>query len=138
MRILIVEDDALVAFSLEDALSEAGHHIVGLARDDIAAQEMAGAGADLALVDLKLARDASGVSAARVLREQYGIPSLFVSAHPDECRKAAADSGALGCVTKPFTSTTIVRIVAAIQAVLEGSRPSVGLPPNFELYPQQS
>lgn len=83
MRILIVEDEPVLAVEMEMILLRAGHTIIGIAWDEGAAAEIAsGHRADLALVDLHLANQTSGAVAARQLRTRYGTPSLFVSASP--------------------------------------------------------
>jgi Response regulator containing a CheY-like receiver domain and an HTH DNA-binding domain len=83
MRILIVEDEAIVAFSIDDALTSAGKTVVGIARDEEAAMRLAEEHhPDLALVDLSLARGSSGATVAQALRERYGIPAIFVSSFP--------------------------------------------------------
>ena len=57
MKILIVEDDAMLALSMDEWLTEVGHIVVGLARDPATAFRIAQqARPDLALVDLQLAR----------------------------------------------------------------------------------
>jgi CheY-like chemotaxis protein len=119
---------------MEAILSQAGHVIVGFARDEDAAVKMAGGHrADLALVDLHLARDTSGAVAARQLRTCYGTPSLFVSAAADECRKAAEEAGALGCLSKPFRAKDLVGAVAIVEMIIRGQTPQ-RMPQGLELY----
>lgn len=134
MRILVVEDEALIALTIGDVLQNAGHDVVGLARDEQSAITMASRlRPELALVDLNLARGTSGAVAARALREQLGIPSVFVSGSPRECRAAAKESGALGCLNKPFTEHELARSITALAAILAGETPGE-LPANLELY----
>lgn len=135
MRILIVEDDAMFAFAIDDALSNAGHEIVGFARDEYAALDMAAVKEpDLALMDLRLARDTSGANAARLLRERFGIPSVFVSSSPEDCRRAAKESGALGCLSKPFMDQDLISVVAIAEHIIQGR--AIDLRPRgFEVYP---
>jgi DNA-binding response OmpR family regulator len=65
MRILIVEDEAMIAFVIESALSAAGHQVVGPARDEPLALSLATTQKPgIALVDLRLARGSSGCEAA--------------------------------------------------------------------------
>jgi CheY-like chemotaxis protein len=80
MKILIVDDDVLVALGMDDTLSGAGHHVVGLAREEgLAIRTAASTSPDLALIDLRLARDGSGAEVARKLRRNLGIAVVFVS-----------------------------------------------------------
>lgn len=134
MKILIVEDEAMLALSMEETLSELGHLIVGLARDPAAAFRIAAASKpDLALVDLQLARGASGAEVARHLRQRYSIPAVFVSGNPGDCKKVGFHIGALGCLAKPFTPDELADAVDAAFMVLQKQHPE-RLPPNLELY----
>lgn len=90
-RILIVEDELIVALELEDRLSRQGYAIVGTARsaeealailDDDPDREAQGP-VDLALLDLRLAGARDGVELAQDLRER-GIPFVFLTAHGDD------------------------------------------------------
>jgi hypothetical protein len=63
-----------------------------------------------------------------------GIPSIFVSALPDDCRKMSA-AGALGCLAKPFSDRDLVESVAAAQQMIRGECPQI-LPAPLELYRQ--
>ena len=134
MRILIVEDDAMFAFAIEDALSTVGHEIVGFARDGDAAVDLADRERpELALVDLRLARQTSGAIAAREIHQRYNIPSIFISSSPEDCRKEAKPSGAWGCLSKPFTDRDLVNVVAIAEAILMGNQHDLR-PRGFELY----
>ena len=66
MRILSVEDDYLVALALKMFLAELGHTVVGTAADTAGAVRAIedGVNADLAIVDLHLARGSSGIATA--------------------------------------------------------------------------
>ena len=136
MRILIVEDDAMFAFAIEDALSAAKHEIVGFARDGESAVELAERERpDLALVDLRLARQTSGAIAAREILDRYRIPSIFISSSPEDCRKEAKPSGAWGCLSKPFTDRDLVNVVEIASAMMTGHHQHNLRPRGFELYP---
>jgi DNA-binding response OmpR family regulator len=134
MRILIVEDDVMVALSMDETLSEAGHLIVGLAREEVGAMRIAAATRpDLALVDLKLARRASGAVVARHLRERHGIPCVFVSGSPGDCQKIGIQIGVLGCLAKPFAPDELVEAVDVASTILQKQNPE-RVPPNMQLY----
>jgi DNA-binding response OmpR family regulator len=134
MRILLVEDETLLAFTIDEALTHAGHTVVGLARDTTQAVQMAGLFAPpLALVDLTLARGTSGAEAAQEILRAYGVSSLFVSANPDKCRAASRDVGALGCLSKPFTSDELIEAVRVAESLIKGEALE-NVPRNMELY----
>lgn len=134
MRILIVEDEAIVAFSIDDALTANGQKVVGIARDEPTAMLLAEQyRPDLALVDLSLAHGSSGASVAQNLRERYGIPAIFVSGFPIDCRKVSSHIGALGCLSKPFQDDELIESIAVAESVLGGTPPE-RLPERLELY----
>lgn len=119
LRILIVEDEALVAFELETHLSEAGYVVVGTADDLDSALEVAdGSPADLALVDIQLATGTNGRDVARALK-QRGIPSLFATGN---CPGQEAEE-AIGCLHKPFGSGQLLEAVSAAVALARGQQP---------------
>jgi DNA-binding response OmpR family regulator len=134
MRILIVEDEAIVAFSIDDALTAAGQRVIGIARDETTAISLAEQfHPELALVDLNLARGSSGASVAQNLRENYGVPTIFVSGFPTDCRKVSSHIGVLGCLSKPFEDEDLIGSIAVAEAVLGGHAPGA-LPKGLELY----
>lgn len=134
MRILIVEDEALIAFGMGEALHEAGHTVSGYARDEHSAVRMATIDKpDLALVDLHLARGTSGATVARLLRQRHGIPSIYVSGNPVECHTVGRMAGGFGCLAKPFNDGDLVEAVAVVEAVMKGQYPRV-VPVALELY----
>ena len=70
MRILLVEDDPILALIAASALEDEGHQIVGPAYDDEQALALAETqSADIALVDINLAGHDEGISLARSLLE---------------------------------------------------------------------
>ncbi|PXA98527.1 response regulator [Nostoc sp. 3335mG] len=120
LRILLVEDEALVAMLVEDALTLHGHVVTGVA--DTAAGALALADADrpdLALCDVRLAQGDNGHDVATALGER-GIPSLFLSGNcPDRVQHPLI----LGCVAKPFYTAGLGYAIAAAMARLRGDLP---------------
>ncbi len=81
-KILIVEDEAFIAFFLEAILSDAGFQVIGPVDDAAAAFRLADQERpDLALMDIHIKGDQDGVSAARRLVEDLGVPVVIVSAN---------------------------------------------------------
>jgi len=113
-RILIVEDDWIVATVAERALFEAGHKIVGIAYTGQDAFTMAQVHRpELILFDIKLSGAMDGVEAALKVHHKFGIRPLFVSAHADseDVREKAKAARPLGWLTKPFTSKQLLSAV---------------------------
>jgi DNA-binding response OmpR family regulator len=131
MRILIVEDEPLIAASIDWELRDAGYEVVGPAADPAHAAGLAHAARpDLALVDINLAGHGDGVALARALGRQ-GVASIFVSGQVIEARENR--DAALGLVAKPFAVEQIAAVVRCAAIVLAGGRPAV-VPPALELF----
>jgi CheY-like chemotaxis protein len=113
-RLLVVDDDWLIAIQIEHHLQDAGYEVVGTAADAAEAVRLAGCKRpDLVLIDIRLRGGSDGVAAAREILERFAIPSLFVSAHADAGTRARAQaSRPLGWVQKPFTVGELVTAVA--------------------------
>ncbi|WP_404370444.1 response regulator [Sphingomonas sp. MMS24-J45] len=128
-RLLLVEDEPLVAFDTEHFLRDAGYEVI--ATVDRVADALAVIGAsdeiDLVLVDISLA-DGSGIDVARAAHGA-GVPVLFVTgACPEGGREVAA-----GCLSKPYAQRDLLTAISAIEAVLGGKVPK-RLPNGFNLF----
>lgn len=130
-RVLIVEDEALLAFDTEHFLHESGFQIIATVDSVADALRVIGdeAEIDLVLADVNLA-DGNGVSVAQAAQAR-SIPVLFVTGNcPNEARALAA-----GCLSKPYPQRDLLAAIAAIEAVLEGQTPKK-LPRSFSLFAQ--
>lgn len=127
-RLLIVEDEPLVAFDTEHLLTGHGFAIVATVDSVATAVKAIGAGGiDLVLVDIDLA-DGNGVEVAQAAGDR-GMPVLFVTGN----RLVNAQALAVGCLTKPYQPRDLLAAIDAIEAVIEGVRPR-RLPENFSLF----
>jgi DNA-binding response OmpR family regulator len=135
LRILLAEDDCILATAMEETISSAGHVVIGLASDEHGALQIATAGPpDLALLDLNLASGASGAVVANLIRNLYGTPTLFISGKPDACRKVGMRVGAWGCLRKPFSRATLLLTLDIAEALLARKTLPGSLPEEMELY----
>jgi len=128
-RLLIVEDEPLVAFDTEHFLLEAEFEIV--ATVDRVADALAvlrrPEDVDLVLVDVRLS-DGSGIDVARAAHEA-GVPAMFVTG---EC-PMGGQAVAVGCLAKPYAQRDLLGAIAAIEMVIEGKAPK-RLPAGFTLF----
>lgn len=136
LKLLIVEDDAALAATLKYLVEDnPRYHVVALCDDaDSAVREAAQHRPDLALVDLKLANNSTGYSAAVRLAD-LDVPCLFVTGRPPNF---AMPELALGCLIKPFTAEDVHRSLAVAEDVMRGRealRPRH--PSNLMLYEEQ-
>jgi CheY-like chemotaxis protein len=118
--ILIVEDEMLLALDLEHMLRDAGYDVCGVATDAEEAVTVAEKCLpDLALMDVRLAHESSGIDAARRLRRGWNVPSIFISANLDQDTRAhAMEAAPLGFVDKPYRQHDILSAVASAEARL--------------------
>jgi CheY-like chemotaxis protein len=130
-KLLVVEDEPLVAFDNEHFLGDAGYEVVATVDrvSDAVAEIASGRSLDLVLVDVGLA-DGSGLDVARAAFAR-AIPALFVSG---QC-PAEAQAFAAGCLSKPYAQRDLLLAIQAIEAVQEGVVPR-RLPPGLRLFEQ--
>lgn len=107
-RILIVEDEMLVAMEMEAIIEDLGFQPVGIAADSKQALSLAQEKPDLALVDLHLRDGLTGPSLGEELARR-GIGVIFITANPRIV--ASGVPGALGVAEKPCDEHTIASIV---------------------------
>ena len=128
-RVLVVEDEALVAFDTEHFLSDSGFSIVATVDrvSDALALIESGAELDLVLADVSLA-DGSGLDVARAAHGRE-VPVLFVTGNcPVEAQEIAS-----GCLSKPYAQRDLLDAIMAIDATLGGRAPR-RLPTGFRLF----
>lgn len=105
LRVLIAEDDPLVAITLSDQLAELGHLVTAVASDGQEAIDMATREPpEIVLLDIKMP-NVDGISAAEQIGAQLDIPMLMLTAYSDRpLVLRAAEAGALGYLLKPVSS----------------------------------
>ena len=117
-RILIVEDEPLVAFDNEHMLKDAGYEVVATV-DSVAdalaviAEEQL----DLVLTDIALSGEGDGTDVARAAGGK-GVSVLFVTGNCSE----DARSLALGCLAKPYSEKVLLTALDAIDRHLQGKK----------------
>jgi len=118
-RILIVEDEPLVAFDNEHFLGREGYRVVATVDSVAAALEaIAAEPIDLVLADVSLSDGGDGVEVAREARSR-GISVLFVTGHcPVEARPLA-----LGCLAKPYAQRDLLLAIHVAEALVHGRKP---------------
>ena len=135
MRILIVEDDPLVAMTAATVLEDAGHEVVGPAYDVEEAWRLARGGApELAFVDINLAGHDEGLALARGFKDRLGLSSIYVSG---QILAARGDrDSALGLIIKPYDPRLLVATVNVAREIMAGgSPPPPVVPSSLELFP---
>ena len=117
LRVLIAEDDPLVAVTLSDQLSELGHTVVAVASDGQEAIDMARREhPEIALLDIKMP-NVDGITAAEHIGAQFDIPMLMLTAYSDRpLVLRAAEAGALGYLLKPISAEELAANISLAMA----------------------
>jgi two-component system cell cycle sensor histidine kinase/response regulator CckA len=111
-RVLVVEDEGLIAADIARRLESLGHTVAGTASTADEALELCAA-AEVVLMDVRLDGPRDGIDAANEIRARYRIPVIFLTAHADRATLDRAKvSGPFGYLVKPLGP-------AALQAALE-------------------
>lgn len=121
LRVLIVEDEAVLAHELGFLLQSMGFDVSGLASSRAEALALSEqASPDIALVDLRLADGMTGLQLADALEERYGTKVVLVTGHA----KALAAGDLLGrfIAGKPLNDTEMMSVMRGVQAALEAAR----------------
>lgn len=139
LRVLIVEDEALLSMDLEQILVDAGVEVVGIAATAKQALALAeSARPNLALVDVQLSDGRTGPTIARHLSETGITAVVFMTANatllPDDM------AGAIGVISKPYVSSGVASAMEYLQQGLLSPPPRLRKPQNLILskfYTQQ-
>lgn len=112
-RILIVEDEFLIALTAEAELVAAGFTVVGKAASDEKALDLARTGKpDLVLMDVRLGAGRDGIEAALTLRHEMGLRSIIATGSmDDENRRRAAPAAPLAWLAKPYMGDELIATV---------------------------
>lgn len=103
-RVLIVEDEFLIALDLEATVHSMGMEVTGFAANTEQALRFAPT-AEIAFVDVNLSDGATGPEIGRKLAEDYGIAVVFMTANPEMV--AGGVKGTLGVVSKPVMPSVV-------------------------------
>ncbi len=116
-KIMIVEDEAVIALRLEERLIEMGYEVIGVFYSGEAAVENArGFQPDLILMDIMIPGDLDGIDAAKIVGEDLDIPVIFLTAYAeDQIIKRAKAVKPYGYLVKPIRDR---ELKAAIEIAL--------------------
>lgn len=111
-RVLIIEDEPIIALDLENLLTELGHRVVATAatRDEAVAKARAER-PGLVLADINLGEGGSGIDAVTEILESFDIPVIFVTAYPERLLTGERPEPTY-LIAKPFLPETIQATVS--------------------------
>jgi AmiR/NasT family two-component response regulator len=104
LKIMVAEDETLVALSIIAQLKELKYQVVGDAVDGVEAVRLCGRlQPDLVIMDINMPR-LNGVQAAKIIREKWRVPVIIVSGYSEaNLIKEASEAGVLSYLVKPVT-----------------------------------
>ena len=116
-RVIIVEDELLVAWHLESLAREQNLEVCALVPDgDGAIEQATDLDVDLVLMDIRLAGRMDGIEAAKKIRETRDTPVIFITAHGDPVTRAHIEQVLPGTpvLAKPITSQGLKDAIASV------------------------
>ena len=110
VRVLIVEDEPLIAEDISDFLGETNYICAGISYDSETALDMLiNRHPDVALLDINIEGSMNGIEVAQIIRKKYNIPFIFLTSHSD---KETLDKAKLtlpyGYIVKPFNEKDLI------------------------------
>ena len=103
-RVLVVDDEVIIAMQLEACIQGLGHQLVGSAASGLEALDLAERlRPDIILMDIKMPGPMDGIEAAERIRRRFDIPVLLITAYAeDPLIERAKQAAPLGFIVKPF------------------------------------
>ncbi len=130
--VLVVEDEALIALLIEEALEEAGYRSCGIAASEADALRLAAEHRpDFAVLDINLGPGGSGLVVGRALAAR-GVRILYASGNCGDYMAEMAETGARACLAKPYWPMDVPRALDVLGR-LKGSEAPQGLPEAAQL-----
>jgi two-component system, response regulator PdtaR len=135
MRVLVVEDDNMLADFLADALEEHGHEVAGIsATVSEAVASVRRDHPEIAVIDAQLAHNDRGTDIAEQLASSddlNGLGILYVSGNPEMVLREARFGHA--CRTKPYGLATLASALTIVRDLAAGKRVPAALPHGMQL-----
>lgn len=106
-RVLIIEDEPIIAMDIETIVRDLGHEVTSIAvtRDEAVRQAMADR-PGLVLADIQLADDSSGIDAVHDILAEFHVPVIFITAFPERLLTGERPEPTF-LITKPFQRATV-------------------------------
>jgi CheY-like chemotaxis protein len=122
MKVMVVEDDAIIGMDIEHRVRRLGYEVTGVADTAEEAVELAAdTKPDIALMDIRLRGDIDGIDTARMLKEQFSLPVIFITAYSDlKMRSRALDLNPLGYIVKPIREVELKNTLEEARRMILG------------------
>jgi CheY-like chemotaxis protein/DNA-directed RNA polymerase specialized sigma24 family protein len=123
-RVLIIEDEPIIAMDIESIVRDLGHDVTGVAvtRDEavgLAMEDRPG----LVLADIQLADDSSGIDAVKDILAEFEVPVIFITAFPERLLTGERPEPTF-LITKPFQRSTVKAAISQALFFDQGTVPA--------------
>lgn len=111
LKILIIEDDLIIASDIKSYMQNAGHHVIGIARDSKEAMKLVKTNPpDLAIIDITLGKlSNAGILIAREIQTQHWMPFIYLTSHSDSATlEKAGKTLPSAYLLKPFRAEELL------------------------------
>jgi len=110
-RVLIIEDEPLIALDIETLVTDIGHDVIGIARTRAEAATIAARGEpELVLSDIQLADGSSGIDAVNDILVDRDVPVIFITAYPERLLTGERAEPTF-LITKPFRPEMVKAVI---------------------------
>jgi two-component sensor histidine kinase/ActR/RegA family two-component response regulator len=131
-KVMIAEDDLLMADILEDVLIHYGYEVCGIARTVKEGVEIGEhCKPDLAVLDMRLAKGGLGTEIAAQLRRQNGLGILYAMGNADHASLTKADGEA--CLSKPYRPEDVAQALKIVEQIVRTGEASKPFPKGFHV-----
>jgi len=112
-KVMIVEDEAIIARDIEIQLASAGFAVTGTSANAADAfKQIERDSPDIVLMDISIQGNVDGIAAADVVRNQYQLPVIYLTAHADETTlERARSTEPFGFIVKPLGNTNMKAVI---------------------------
>jgi DNA-binding LytR/AlgR family response regulator len=123
IRILIVEDDMIIAANISLQLSKLGYEVTGIETKAAEAIHHAlESKPDLILMDIQLKGKSTGIEAAHAIHKILDIPIIYLTANEDDATfQKAKDTHPFAFISKPFSNQNLERTIALVEERIKGA-----------------
>jgi|WetSurMetagenome_2_1015567.scaffolds.fasta_scaffold91002_2 two-component system, response regulator PdtaR len=110
IKILIVEDEAIIALDMQETLTRLGYQVCGIASSGEKAVHLAETTSpNIIIMDMKLKGKMDGIETANLIKEKLSVPSVFLTASTDDNTiRQIENSLNKEYITKPFNEEELV------------------------------
>jgi DNA-binding LytR/AlgR family response regulator len=133
IRILIVEDDMIIAANISLQLSNLGYEVTGIeTKAEEAIHHALEAKPDIILMDIQLKGKTTGIDVAHAIRKYLDIPLIYLTANADDATfQKARETQPYAFISKPFTNLNLERTIALVEEKIKEKREQVSVEDTF-------